>query len=215
MDSQSTESERPSDGGATPVERGIESVKHAARVGIRLGRRHGPVVARKTADGLKRAGEAIRESEQAKRLAERGKNAGLAAGRAVQKKVSQWPWMSRTGKRVSQVTARAAKATREHLAEKRYFEKSIKMLDDQLKRYPAIGDAMKQARHAFAMKAESSSNTPASQASPAGENGHRTRAVTKKTTRKKTATQSGPVKKKVGANKTAAKKPTTGKKAPR
>ncbi len=83
MDSQPAESERPSDVDTTPVQRGIESVKHAARVGIRLGRRHGPVVARKTADGLKRAGDAIRESEQAKRIAERGRHAGRAASRAV------------------------------------------------------------------------------------------------------------------------------------
>ena len=198
MDSQPAESERPIDADPTPVERGIESVKHAARVGIRLGRRHGPVVARKTADGLKRAGEAIRDSEQGKRIAERGKHAGRAAGRAVKKKVGQWPWMANTGKRVSKATVRAARATREHIVEKRYFEKSIKMIDDQLKRYPAIGDAVKQAKHAFAMKPESSSTTPAS------ENGRKTKAVTKKTTRKK-----------AGATKAAAKKTTTKKKTPR
>ena len=210
MDSQPTESERPSDADPTPVERGIESVKHAARVGIRLGRRHGPVVAKKTADGLKRAGDAIRESEQAKRLAARGKNAGRAAGRAVKKKVGQWPWMSNTGKQVSKATSRAAQATRDHIAEKRYFERSLKMLEDQLKRYPAIEDAMKQARHAFAMKSESSSKTPA------GENGRKTKAVTKKTTTEKTATHSGQVKKKkVGAKKTAAKKTTTKKSSER
>jgi hypothetical protein len=202
MDSQPTESDRPNDADPTPVERGIESVKHAAKVGIRLGRRHGPVVARKTADGLKRAGGAIRDSEQAKRIAARGKKAGRAAGRAVKKKVGQWPWMANTGKQVSKATARAARATRDHISEKRYFEKSIKMLDDQLKRYPAIEDAMKQARHAFTMKPESSSQTPS------GGNGRSTRAITKKTTRKKTATHAGQAKKKTVAKKTTTKKKT-------
>ncbi len=208
MDSAPTESERPSDADPTPVERGIQTVKHAARVGIRLGRRHGPVVARKAAEGIKRAGGAIRDSEHTKRIAERGKKAGRTAGRAVKRKVAQWPWMTNTGKRVSKVTANAARATRDHLAEKRYFEKSIKLLDEQLKRYPAIEDAMKQARHAFAMTSESSSKTPASQALLAGATARNTKTVTKKkTTRKKTATQSGRAKKKkVGARKTTTRK---------
>ena len=83
MGSESTESSSPRDAAPTALQQGFTYLKHAARTGLAFGRQHGPVVARKTADGLKRAGGAIRESEHAKKIATPARKAGRAAGRAL------------------------------------------------------------------------------------------------------------------------------------
>ena len=83
MSSTPTPSGPNKDDGPTPVQRGLEHARRAMRSGVKLGREHGPVVARKTAAGLKHAGAVIRDSEHTKRIAKTGKKAGKAAGRAV------------------------------------------------------------------------------------------------------------------------------------
>ena len=193
MSSTPTLSGSPKDDGPTPVQKGIEHARRAVKSGVKLGRKHGPVVARKTAVGLKHAGAAIRDSEHTKKIAKTGKKAGEAASRAVKGTMEKHPWMAVAAKRISQTTARVTKAAQEHLVEKRYFEKSLKALDKQVKRYPGIENAWNQTRHAFSMGPESSmTKAPGT--------------TTKKTTGKKTAT------KKTASGKTTSKKKVTTKK---
>jgi len=188
MGSESTQSGSRRDAVAAALQKGLASARHAARTGVKLGRQHGPAVARRTADGLKRAGGAIRESERAKKIAAPARKAGRAAGRVVREKASKWPWMMKTAERATEATVRATRAARKHLVEERYFERSIELLETQRKRYPAVDNAWAQLCHAFSMAPESSSTAP--------------RAVTARkapTSKKKTATR----------RKTAAKKSTT------
>ncbi len=194
MGSESTQSGSRRDAAAAALQKGLASARHAARTGVKLGRQHGPAVARRTADGLKRAGGAIRESERAKKIAAPARKAGRAAGRVVREKASKWPWMMKTAERATEATVRATRAARKHLVEERYFERSIELLETQRKRYPAVDNAWAQLCHAFSMAPESSSTAP--------------RAVTARkapTSKKKTATR----------RKTAAKKSTTRKKTAR
>lgn len=200
MGSESTQSGPPRDADATALQQGFAHIKHAVQTGLQLGRKHGPVVARKTAEGLKRAGEAIRESERAKKIAMPARKAGRAAGRVVKEKASKWPRLVKTAGQVSDATVRATRATRKHLVEERYFEKSIKALDKQRKRYPAIDNAWTQLCHAFSMAPESSSAAPAAKAR------RKTPTAAKKTaTRKKTAARKTTTRKKA-ARKTTARK---------
>ena len=194
MGSESTQSGSRRDAAAAALQKGLASARHAARTGLKLGRQHGPAVARRTADGLKRAGGAIRESERAKKIAAPARKAGRAAGRVVREKASKWPWLMKTAERATEATVRATRAARKHLVEERYFERSIRVLETQRKRYPAVDNAWAQLCHAFSMAPESSSTAP--------------RAVTARkapTSKKKTATR----------RKTAAKKSTTRKKTDR
>lgn len=201
MSSKPTASGRPNDDGQTPLQHGIEHALRALNAGVKLGRKHGPVVARKTAAGLKQVGTAIRDNEHTKKIARTGRKAGKAAGRAVKKKVEKHPWLSRTLERISETTTRVTDATREHLDEKRYFEKSLKALEEQVKRHPAVENAWKRKRHAFSMGPESSVDKPAAPTA------RKKAAVKKRTARKKAATR-----KKTTAKKTATKKKTPKKK---
>ncbi len=194
MGSESTQSGAPRDADARALQHGFAHIKHAVLTGLQLGRKHVPVVARKTADGLKRAGEAIRKSERAKKITTPARKAGRAAGRVVKEKASKWPWLGKAAGRASDATVRATRATRKHLVEERYFERSINALEKQRKRYPAIDNAWAQLCHAFSMAPESSSTAPAAGSTR-----------TAPTSKKKTATR----------KKTAAKKTTTRKKAAR
>lgn len=197
MSSKPTPSGPREDDRPTPVQQGLDHARRAVKSGVSLGRKHGPVVARKTAAGLKHAGAAIRDSEHTKKLAKTGKKAGQAAGRAVKKKVQKYPWLATAAQRVSETTSRVTRATQEHLVEKRYFEKSLKALDGQVKRYPAIENAWKQTRHAFSMGPESSvEKAVASTARTSG-------TTTKKTTQKKTATKKKATAKKKNSNRAA------------
>ena len=166
----------------TPVQQGLDRARRAVKSGVKLGRKHGPVVARKTAEGLMHAGAAIRDSDHTKKIARTGKQAGKAAGRAVKKKMEEHPWLARAARRVSETTVRVTRVTREHLVEKRYFEKSIKALDEQVKRYPAINNAWNQTRHAFSMGPQSSVETDAGETA-------RTSGTAPKKPRQKTATK--------------------------
>ena len=204
MSSTPTPSGPNKDDGPTPVQRGLEHARRAMRSGVKLGREHGPVVARKTAAGLKHAGAVIRDSEHTKRIAKTGKKAGKAAGRAVKQKMEEYPWLATAVQRVSETTARVTKATHEHLVKKRYFEKSLKALDEQVKRYPGIENAWKQTRHAFSMGPESAVDKAA------GTTARTAGTLTTKTTRPETAT-----KKKTAARKTTKKKVTAKKKSNR
>jgi len=188
MSSKPTPSAPRKDDGPTPVQQGLEHARRAVKSGVKLGRKHGPVVARKTAAGLKHAGAAIRDSEHTRRIAKTGEKAGKAAGRAVREKVQKYPWLATTVQRVAETTVRVTRATREHLVEKRYFEASLKALDKQVKRYPAIKSAWDQTRHAFSMDPESSVDKPA------------------------TSPESGMTSKKTAARKTTTKKKATAKK---
>ncbi len=190
MTSKSTNSGPREGDGPTLVQRGMNQARRAVEAGVKLGRKHGPVVARKTAAGLKHAGTTIRDSARTKKLAKTGKKAGTAAGRAVKNKVDKHQWVAKTVDRVAKTTGRVTRVTHEHLVEKRYFEKSLKTLQEQVRRYPAIENAWKQTRHAFSMGPESSATKPA--------------GTTKKTTTKK---------KKAAARKTTVKKTTAKKKA--
>jgi len=190
MSSPSTSSGSHEDARPTPVQKGINHARSAVKSGVKLGRKHGPVVARKTAVGLKHAGAAIRDSEHTKKIAKTGKKAGKAAGRAVKGAMEKHPWMATAAKRVAETTARVTRATHEHLVEKRYFEKSLKALDKQVKRYPGIENAWNQTRHAFSMGPESSMTKASG-------------ATTKTSTTKKSAT------KKTAARKTTTKKKTS------
>ena len=178
MSSKPTPSAPRKDDGPTPVQQGLEHARRAVKSGVKLGRKHGPVVARKTAAGLQHAGAAIRESKHTRKIAQTGRKAGKAAGRAVKDKVEKYPWLATAVQRVSKTTARVTKATHEHLVEKRYFEKSLKALDEQVRRYPAIENAWKQTRHAFSMGPESSLDKTGTTAA-------KRRTVTKKTTARK------------------------------
>ena len=193
MPSKPTPSVPRKDDGQTPVQRGLKHARTAVKSGVKLGRKHGPVVARKTAAGLKHAGAAIRDSEHTRKIAETGRKAGKAAGRVVKDKVEKYPWLATAVQRVSETTARVTKATHAHLVEKRYFERSLKVLDEQIKRYPAIENAWHQTRHAFSMDPESSLEKAADT----------TVATSGRTTRKKTA----------GRKKTTTTKTTTTRKA--
>ncbi len=188
MSSTPTPSAPRKDDGPTPVQQGLNHARRAVKSGVKLGRKHGPVVARKTAAGLKHAGAAIRNSEHTRKIAETGKRAGKAAGRAVKAKMEEYPWLGKTVRRVADTTKRVTKATHEHLVEKRYFEKSLKALDKQAKRYPAIKSAWDQTRHAFSMGPESSVDKVAGTTAP--ESGMTTKKKTAagKTTTKKKAT---------------------------
>ncbi len=188
MSSSSTPSGSHEDARPTPVQKGIKHARRAVKSGVKLGRKHGPVVARKTAVGLKHAGAAIRDSEHTKRIAKTGKKAGEAAGRAVKKKVQKHPWLATAVQRVSGTTARITKATHEHLVEKRYFEKSLKALDEQVRRYPAFQNAWNQTRHAFSMGPESSVNKAVGTTAPKSGTTTKKKTAAKKTTKKKKAT---------------------------
>ncbi len=183
MPSKPTPSVPRKDDGPTLVQQGLEHARRAVKSGVKLGRKHGPVVARKTAAGLKHAGAAIRDSEHTKRIAKTGKKAGKAAGRAVKKRVQKHPWLATAVQRVAETTVRVTEATHEHLVEKRYFEKSLKALDKQVKRYPAIRSAWDQTRHAFSMGPESSVDKAAGTTAP------KSGISTKKTAAKKTTTK--------------------------
>ncbi len=176
------------DDGPTPLQQGLKHASRAVKSGVKLGRKHGPVVARKTAAGLKHAGAAIHDSEHAKRIAKTGKKAGEAAGRAVKKKVQKHPWLATAVQRVSETTSRVTKATHEHLVEKRYFEKSLKALDEQVRRYPAFQNAWNQTRHAFSMGPESSVDKAVGTTAPKSGTTLRKKTAAKKTTTKKKAT---------------------------
>jgi hypothetical protein len=193
MSSPSTPSDSRQDARPTPVQKGIKHARRAVKSGVKLGRKHGPVVARKTAVGLMHAGEAIRNSEHTRKIAKTGKKAGKAAGRAVKGTIEKHPWLATAAKHISETTARVTKATQDHLVEKRYFEKSLKALDKQVKRYPGIENAWNQTRHAFSMGPESSMTNPSGAPTKT--------STTKKTTGKKTA-----------ARKTTSKKNTASKK---
>ncbi len=123
MGTESTESGSPRDAAARAVRQGLTYLRGAARTGLELGLQHGPVVAKKTAVGLKQAGAAIRESERAKKLAVPARNAGRAAGRIVREKASKWPWLAKTAERASEATVRATRDSLNHLVEERYLEK--------------------------------------------------------------------------------------------
>ncbi len=177
------------DDGPTPLQQGLKHASRAVKSGVKLGRKHGPVVARKTAAGLKSAGAAIRDSEHTKRIAKTGKKAGKAAGRAVKEKLQKHPWLATAVQRVSETTARITKTTHEHLVEKRYFEKSLKALDEQVRRYPAFQNAWNQTRHAFSMGPESSVDKAAGTTVPkSGTTIKKKKTAAKKTTTKKKAT---------------------------
>ncbi len=185
MGTQSTESGSPRDAAAKAVRQGLTYLRGAARTGLELGLRHGPVVAKKTADGLKQAGAAIRKSEHAKKLAVPARNAGRAAGRIVREKASKWPWLAKTAERASEATVRATRATRKHLVEERYFEKSIAALEKQRKRYPGLDNAWAQLRHAFSMAPESSSAAPVAETTPRAPTAKKKTATRKKTAARK------------------------------
>ncbi len=191
MSSTPTPSAQRKDDGPTPVQRGLKHARRAVKSGVKLGRKHGPVVARKTAVGLKHAGAAIRDSKHTKKIAQTGRKAGKAAGRAVKDKVEKYPWLATAVQRVSDTTARVTRATHEHLVEKRYFEKSLKAIDAQVKRYPAVENAWKQTRHAFSMGPESALDKAVTTA-PKSRTKKKTAArktTTKKATAKKTTTK--------------------------
>ena len=196
MGSESTQSGSRRDAAAAALQKGLASARHAARTGLKLGRQHGPAVARRTADGLKRAGGAIRESERAKKIAAPARKAGRAAGRVVREKASKWPWLMKTAERATEATVRATRAARKHLVEERYFERSIRVLETQRKRYPAVDNAWAQLCHAFSMAPESSSTAPragTARRTPTAKKKTATRrktAAKKSTTRKKTARKS-------------------------
>ncbi len=189
MSSKPTRSAPHKDDGPTPVQQGLAHARRAVKSGVKLGRKHGPVVARKTAVGLMHAGAAIRASKHTRKIAQTGKRAGKAAGRAVKDKVEKYPWLATAVRHVSETTARVTKATHEHLVEKRYFEKSLKALDEQVKRYPAIENAWKHTRHAFSMGPESALDKAAGTTAP------KSRTTTKKTAARKTTTKKATAKK--------------------
>ncbi len=186
MSSKPTPSDPRKDDGPTPVQQGLKHARRAVKSGVQLGRKHGPVVARKTAAGLKHAGAAIRDSEHTKRIAKTGRKAGKAAGRAVKQRVQKHPWLATAVQRVTETTVRVTKATHEHLVEKRYFEKSLKALDKQVNRYPAIKSAWNQTRHAFSMGPESSMDKTAGTTAPMPGMTTTKKTVARKTTTKKT-----------------------------
>ena len=204
MGSESTESGSPRDAAPTALQRGLTYIMHAARTGLAFGRQHGPVVAKKTADGLKRAGGAIRESEHAKKIATPARKAGRAAGRVVKEKASKWPWMVKAAERASDVTVRATRATHKHLVEERYFEKSIKALETQRKRYPAIDDAWTQLCHAFSMGPEPSSTAPKARTKRKAPTAKKKTATRKKTAARKSSTKTTTTKKVARKNNQAA-----------
>ncbi len=189
MGSESTQSGSRRDAAAAALQKGLVSARRVARTGLKLGRKHGPVVARKTAEGLKRAGGAIRDSERVKKIAGPAREAGRAAGRVVKEKASKWPWLVKAAERASDATVRATRATRKHLVEERYFEKSIDALEKQRKRYPAVDNAWRELCHAFSMAPESSSTAPAAGTTPKTPTSKTKTAIRKKTAAKKSTTR--------------------------